>query len=88
MALMDHLNIDKFPLCVGSGAGVIGIRMAIQYPDRIQALCMFCATTGGYTHPLDEMFAKETGKSVMESPTFAFYAIKYAPRFFATGVAA
>jgi len=49
---------------------------------------MSCATTGGYTHPLDEMFAKETNKWAMESPTVAYYGAKYAPRLFAKGVAA
>jgi len=79
---MDHLNIEKFPLCVGSGAGVIGIRMAIKYPERIQALCMFCATTGGFTNPWYEFFKKEKGKSLLESPTIAYYACTYGERYF------
>jgi len=35
MALMDHLGIEKLPVLAASGAGVIGLRLAIQYPDRI-----------------------------------------------------
>ena len=29
VALMDHLGIEKFPILVASGAGVIGLRIAI-----------------------------------------------------------
>jgi len=82
MALMDHLKIEKLPILVASGAGVIGIRMAIQYPDRIQALCMCCATTGSYDHPLFEMFTNGTGKSAMESPTLCYYGAKFMPGMF------
>lgn len=35
MALMDHLGIEKFPLLVASGGGCVGLRMAIQYPEKI-----------------------------------------------------
>lgn len=40
VALMKHLGCDKFPVMVGSGGGVIGLRLALKYPDVIQALCM------------------------------------------------
>lgn len=79
MALMDHLNIEKLPVAAASGAGVIALRMAIQYPDRIQALCLSCATTGSYDHPLLDMMRKGTGKSAMESPTLSYYVCKYLP---------
>jgi len=46
MALMDHLGIEKLPILAASGAGVIGLRIAIQYPERVQALLLCCATTG------------------------------------------
>lgn len=35
VALLDHLGIEKFPMLVASGAGVIGLRIALQYPDRV-----------------------------------------------------
>jgi len=35
MALMDHLKIEKLPLLVASGGGVIGLRIAIQHPERV-----------------------------------------------------
>jgi len=35
VALMDHLGIEKFPLLVASGGGCIGLRMAIQYPEKV-----------------------------------------------------
>jgi pimeloyl-ACP methyl ester carboxylesterase len=40
VALMDHLGIEKFPLFVASGGGCIGLRMAIQYPEKVQCLIM------------------------------------------------
>ena len=83
MALMDHLTIEKLPICVMSAGGVIGLRMAIQYPERIQALCMQCATTGGYDHPVRAAMEAGTGKSAMLSPTVAYYAQKFIPRIFA-----
>lgn len=76
MALMDHLNVEKLPIMVASGAGVIGIRLALQYPDRIQALCMNCATSGSLTHKAIEMVAKGTGKSALCSPTLNYYIYK------------
>lgn len=82
MALMDHLKIEKLPIIVASGAGVIGIRMAIQYPDRIQALCMCCATTGSYDHPMYEMFTNGDGRGMMESPTLCYYGSKFMPGMF------
>jgi pimeloyl-ACP methyl ester carboxylesterase len=87
MALMDYLNIEKLPVLAASGAGVIGIRMAIQYPDRIQALCLCCATTGSFDHPLYDMFNKGTGKSAMESPTLSYYVCKNMPKYMAAAIA-
>jgi len=53
---MDHLGIEKFPILAASGAGVIALRIAIQYPEKIQALCLCCATTGELTYRYyDEM---------------------------------
>jgi pimeloyl-ACP methyl ester carboxylesterase len=50
MALMDHIEIEKLPVMAASAAGVIALRMAIQYPERIQCLLMNCATTGQYKY--------------------------------------
>lgn len=86
MALMDHLNIEKLPVLAASGAGVIGIRMAIQYPDRIQALCLCCATTGSYDHPQWDMFNNETGKIFMESPTLSYYLCKLVPKYMSSAI--
>ena len=88
MALMDHLNIEKLPVLAASGAGVIAIRMAIQYPNRIQALCLMCATTGSYDHPLTDMFTKGTGKSAMESPTLSYYVCKNVPKYMSSAIVA
>ena len=84
---MDHLKIEKLPILVASGAGVIGLRMAIQYPDRIQALCMCCATTGSYEHPLYEMFTNGGGKAMMESPFMCKLGSQNAASMFATIIA-
>lgn len=35
MALMDHIGLEKLPVYAASGAGVIALRLAIQYPERI-----------------------------------------------------
>lgn len=48
---MDHLNIDKFAIYAASGGGIIALRVAIQYPERVQCLSLLCPTTGGYVHP-------------------------------------
>lgn len=71
MALFDHLGIEKFPILAASGAGVIALRMAIQYPDRVQALGMCCATTGKLEHSMYEMFEKNENRGGYESPTVA-----------------
>ena len=45
---MEELKIEKYPVLAGSAAGPVGLRMAIQYPERVQALLMLCAATGNY----------------------------------------
>jgi len=86
MALMDHLKIEKLPVAAASGAGPIGLRMAIQYPDRVQALCLSCAVTGSYDHHLHDMMKKGTGKSAMESPTLSYYICDYVSKHIATAM--
>ena len=71
MALMDHLGIEKFPLMVASGGGCIGLRMAIQYPERVQCLIMQCATTGDYPHPDIDTVNSAGARWGMTSPLVA-----------------
>ena len=68
---MEHLGIEKFPLMVASGGGCVGLRMAIQHPDKVQVLIMQCATTGDYQHPEFENMGKWSFKFGMTSPTVA-----------------
>lgn len=68
MALMDHLGIEKFPVIGFSGAGPIALRLAIQYPDRIQAVGMQSAATGGYVHPMTDFF-KTFPARLMNAPS-------------------
>jgi len=81
MALMDHIGIDKLPVMAASGSGVVALRMAIQYPDRVQCLLMDCATTGSYKYRfLDEMKGG-AGKDAATSNLTAKWGAKFFPMF-------
>lgn len=76
---MTHLGHDKFPMLCASGAGIIGLRMCLLAPDRIQAVGLCCATTGELDHPLIKMFENQEGKSMMISPTAGVLGAKFMP---------
>ena len=81
MALMDHIGIEKLPVMAASGAGVIALRMAIQYPERIQCLLMDCATTGQYKYKWLEDMKRGEGKDMATSNLTAKFGAKYMPKF-------
>lgn len=81
MALMDHIGIDKLPVLAASGAGVVALRMAIQYPDRVQCLLMCCATTGSYKYRFLEEMKAGAGKDAATSNLTAKYGAKLMPMF-------
>jgi len=81
MALMDHIGIDKLPVMAASGSGVIALRMAIQYPERIQCLLMDCATTGQYKYKWLEDMKAGAGKDAATSNLTAKLGAKYMPMF-------
>lgn len=81
MALMDHLGIEKLPILAASGAGVIGLRIAIQYPERVQALLLCCATTGQYDYPHLELYKAGEGRGAYGSPTIARIGATNMPKF-------
>lgn len=47
IALMDHLGIEKAHLVAGSMGGMIAQEMAIDHPQRVGKLVLFCTTAGG-----------------------------------------
>lgn len=55
--------------------------MAIQYPDRIQALCMACATTGQLEHGMIKMFEDNEGRGAYSSPSMARMGFNFMPKF-------
>ena len=68
MALMDQLGIEKFPILAFSGAGPIALRLAIQYPDRIQCIGMQACATGDLVHPMTDFF-KTFPARLMNAPS-------------------
>lgn len=44
---MDHLGIEKAHIVAGSMGGMIAQEMALQQPQRISKLVLFCTTAGG-----------------------------------------
>ena len=53
IALMDHLGIEKAHIVAGSMGGMIAQEMAIDHPQRVDKLVLFCTTAGG--HPWRDM---------------------------------
>ena len=47
IALMDHLAIEKAHIVAGSMGGMIAQEMAIDHPQRVNKLVLFCTTAGG-----------------------------------------
>ena len=47
IALMDRLGIEKAHIVAGSMGGMIAQEMAIDYPQRVNKLVLFCTTAGG-----------------------------------------
>ena len=47
IALMDRLGIEKAHIVVGSMGGMIAQEMAIDHPQRVNKLVLFCTTAGG-----------------------------------------
>jgi 3-oxoadipate enol-lactonase len=47
IALMDCLGIEKAHIVAGSMGGMIAQEMAIDHPQRVDKLVLFCTTAGG-----------------------------------------
>ncbi len=47
IALMDRLGIEKAHIVAGSMGGMIAQEMAIDHPQRVNKLVLFCTTAGG-----------------------------------------
>jgi pimeloyl-ACP methyl ester carboxylesterase len=47
IGLMDRLGIKKAHIVAGSMGGMIAQEMAIDYPQRVDRLVLFCTTAGG-----------------------------------------
>jgi len=85
--MTEHLKIDKFPVYVASGAGVIGFRIAIQHPEKVKCLLTGCATSGSYTHSMIPMFETNDGRAMYEWPSIARLGSKFAPKFTKAAIA-
>src|SRR5215469_6166214 len=46
LALMDHLQIEKFHLVGTAGGGFVGVDFAISYPQRLRSFTLLCSTGG------------------------------------------
>ena len=47
IALMDRLGIEKAHIVAGSMGGMIAQEMAIDHPQRVNKIVLFCTTAGG-----------------------------------------
>lgn len=81
VALMDHLGIEKFPILAASGAGCIAYNIAIRHPDKVQALCMCCATSGDLDYRFYDDIVRGEGRSGVEAPIVGRYGSKYMPKY-------
>ena len=46
MAVLDHLELDRFALASWSTGGRIALEIAHRYPDRVSGLALICGTYG------------------------------------------
>lgn len=54
IAVLDHLGVDTAVISGCSLGGMTAIDLAIEYPDRVQALVPVCAGLGGFNFQPDE----------------------------------
>ncbi|MBJ7354932.1 MAG: alpha/beta hydrolase [Thermoleophilaceae bacterium] len=57
-ALMTTLGFEKFSVVAWSGGGPSSYRLAVKYPDRVNALVPFACVSGKYAEPKENLETK------------------------------